>query len=299
MSLGVFLGSGGDSDSVRQNSLGYGLSGGAAADAAKESARSQAEVAERTTATNIAESRRQFDIGQANLEEIRQFTLPALEQVSALSGAGGQQAQAAAIGAFQDSPGQQFLRERGERALVRNASAVGGLGGGNVRSALVEQGVGFAQQDFANQFNRLAGLAGVAQTTTSEQGRAGERFAGNIAEQNTNLANARISGIQAQAQAAQNQSQQQQQLAGSALGLGVALFSDVRLKENICKIGELPSGLGWYTWDWKEDLIVEEDFAMLKNFPKEGVLAQEVVDVFPEAVMEVDHHLAIDYTRIH
>ena len=55
---------------------------------------------------------------------------------AALSGALGAEAQAQAFANFQDSPGQAFLQERGERAVTRNASATGGLGGGRVLQEL-------------------------------------------------------------------------------------------------------------------------------------------------------------------
>jgi len=53
---------------------------------------------------------------------------------------------------------------------LRNQSAIGGIGGGNVRSALVEQGAGFAAQDYDQQLRRLDALSGrglsSAQTAT-------------------------------------------------------------------------------------------------------------------------------------
>ena len=87
-----------------------------------------------------------------------------------LSGAMGNQAQAQAFQQYQDSPGQAFLRERGERALTRNASALGGLGGGNVRRELVDYGQGLAAQDFENQFNRLGAVANRGLTATQARG---------------------------------------------------------------------------------------------------------------------------------
>lgn len=80
---------------------------------------------------------------------------------SALSGAGGPQAQQQAFANFRASPGQAFLQREGERALLRNQGAIGGLGGGNVRRELQRQGIGLAQQDFGNQFNRLGQVAGL------------------------------------------------------------------------------------------------------------------------------------------
>lgn len=103
----------------------------------------------------------QQQLGQAR-GDITGFTTGgagAQQQQAALSGALGPQAQQAAFDAFTESPGQAFLRERGERALTRNAAALGGLGGGNVRAELQRQGIGFAQQDLERQFQALGAVA--------------------------------------------------------------------------------------------------------------------------------------------
>lgn len=99
-----------------------------------------------------------------------------LGQQSALLGLRGQEAADAAFKQFQESPGQQFLREEGERAIRRNAAATGQLQGGAVLRELTRFGTGLAQQDFGNYFNRLSGLTGL-----------GFDAAGNIAgiDQNT------------------------------------------------------------------------------------------------------------------
>lgn len=85
----------------------------------------------------------------------------AFDLQAAQSGALGPEAQAAAFQAFRESPGQQFALEQAERASIRNASATGGLGGGNIRRELERQAIGFAQQDFANQFARLGQVSGL------------------------------------------------------------------------------------------------------------------------------------------
>ena len=79
---------------------------------------------------------------------------------SALLGLGGNEAQQQAFSRITESPGQTFLRERQERALLRNASALGGLGGGNIRTALQEQAFGRAQTDIDRQIERLGGVVG-------------------------------------------------------------------------------------------------------------------------------------------
>lgn len=93
----------------------------------------------------------------------------AIRAQGALAGTHGADAQAAAIAAFQDSPGQKFMQDRAQTNLLRNSAALGGLGGGRVRSALAEQGVGFAQQDFDNNFNRLGQISGQGLSALNSQ----------------------------------------------------------------------------------------------------------------------------------
>ncbi len=93
---------------------------------------------------------------------------------AALSGALGPEAQQQAYAQYNQSPGTQFLQKQGEQAVLRNASAAGGLGGGNTLRALQEYGTGLAQQDFANSFARLGQVAdrgyGAATTGAGLQG---------------------------------------------------------------------------------------------------------------------------------
>ena len=101
------------------------------------------------------------------LQPWQQAGTSALGQQQALLGMGGQEAQQQAFSAFGDSPGQKFLRDRAEKVTMRNAPQMGGLGGGNVRSALNEQAVGFAAQDYGNYYNRLGGLSGQGYQATA------------------------------------------------------------------------------------------------------------------------------------
>lgn len=99
--------------------------------------------------------------GNAGIQAVQGYAQPGMQaqqQQAALSGALGQQAQQQAYNNFQSSPGQQWLQQQAERGLLRNAAAIGGLGGGNVRQALQAQAMGMAQQDFQNQFNNLGAV---------------------------------------------------------------------------------------------------------------------------------------------
>lgn len=125
---------------------------------------------------------------RAQLDPFAKAGVSALEQQQALLGLGTPEDQQAAFAQFAESPGQQFIRERAEKALVRNASAIGGLGGGNVRSALVEQGAGFAAEDFSNQFNRLDNLRAGGQNAALNIGQGALTTAGNKASTQFNAA---------------------------------------------------------------------------------------------------------------
>jgi hypothetical protein len=78
---------------------------------------------------------------------------------AAYSGALGAPAQQQAFNNFTASPGQEWLRQQAEQGTLRNAAAIGGLGGGNVQQELQRQAMGLAQQDFQNQFNNLGTVA--------------------------------------------------------------------------------------------------------------------------------------------
>lgn len=163
------------------------ISGIAASRSSKKAAAARAAAAKTGAAAQressqeaIAEQRRQFDITQEGLAPFREAGVGALQQQQALLGLLGEEQQQEAFAAFKESPGQKFLRERGQRSLLRGASAIGGLGGGNVRSALVQQGIGFAQQDFQNRFARLGQIAGQGQATALGMGQLGQATAGSI-----------------------------------------------------------------------------------------------------------------------
>lgn len=168
---------------------------------ASEGAKSAAEEQADAAAAATAESASQFAATQESLEPYEAAGEAALEQQLALTGLSGTEAQQAAFDAFAESPGQQYLREQQERALIRNASAVGGLGGGNVLTALQEQAAGIASTDYANYYNQLAGLSGTGQTAATDVATIGATAATSTAQSEADAAAARASGILGTSQA--------------------------------------------------------------------------------------------------
>lgn len=195
---------------------------GAAADAANAAAGVQASAAESAAAASVAENRRQFDLTQANYKPVIDAGNTAREQQMALLGLRGGAAQESAYAAFNNSPGQEFLRKRAEKSLLRNASAIGGLGGGNVRTALQEQAIGLAQQDYGNQFARLGAIAGQGNAGVNNVSQFGANASNNIANATsagiTNAGAARASGILGGQQARTQATSQMFQFGGAALG---------------------------------------------------------------------------------
>lgn len=267
--------------------VGDALTGKSGADAAKDAARVQSAA----SGLNVQESARQFDITEARLQEAQEFArgqqqpfqeagVGALQQQQALLGLSGQDAQQAAFAGLEQSPGQRFLQERAQRNLLRNASAIGGLGGGNVRSALVQQGVGFGQQDIQNQFGRLGQLSGRGQqagasigqsalTSAGQLGQFGAQAIGQQAGFRTAGSEARASGIFGAQQAETQGLSNILKLGGQ---IGGAIFSDERLKHDIVKIDEDGNG-GIYRFKYIGETV---EFI--------GRMAQELMKIRPDAV---------------
>lgn len=259
-------------------------SGKQAREAAEKAAKEQQDAAQ----AGIAEQRRQFDITQGNLQPFQQAGQAALGSQQDLLGLNGAEAQAAAFAAMENSPGQQFLRDRAQKNLLRNSSAIGGLGGGNVRSALVQQGVGFAQQDLQNQFGRLGQLAGQGQSAANSIGQFGTQVAGNI-QQGLNMSGqARASGILGVQQANAQQQQGMQQTAATV----ASFFSDPELKRNKKVIGR-KNGFTIWSWTWND---LAEKIGLFGN--DRGVMADEVKEINPDAVSVREGFMVVNYEMI-
>ena len=81
----------------------------------------------------------------------------------------------------------------------------------------------------------------------------------------------------------------------TAIALAASAFSDRRLKVDLKKIGTHSTGLNFYEWEWNAKAFV----LGLDKHPRKGFIAQEVQNVFPEAVFEGTHgYLMIDYSKI-
>ena len=154
-----------------------GLTGASdAADAAKEAAGIQAGAAQ----SGIEEQRRQFDQIQALLQPFVGAGSSALTQQKDILGLNGADAQQAVIDAIQKSPYFTSQLRTGENSILANASATGGLRGGNTQSALAQFSPALLSQAIQQQYGNLSGLSTMGQNAAAMTGTAGANAATSI-----------------------------------------------------------------------------------------------------------------------
>lgn len=146
------------------------------AKAAEQAAGVQAGMA----SEGIAEQRRQFDELVKLMSPYVTAGRGAMEQQQALLGLGGEQAQQAAIGALERSPFFAAMAQQGENALLQQASATGGLRGGNIQGALAQFRPGLLNQMVQQQMANLGGLTQIGQASAAGQAAQGMQTAGSI-----------------------------------------------------------------------------------------------------------------------
>lgn len=166
------------------------------------SANKAAGAAEKAADQSVAEQRRQYDQTRADQAPYRDTGTLALDKLSSLYGvqrAGGTynatdaNGVTAAYGGFETSPGYEFRRDEGIKAVERGAAARGLLRSGAGVKATARYADGLASSEYENFANRLASLAGVGQTATQATSAAGANAANNISSAYMNAGNARAS----------------------------------------------------------------------------------------------------------
>ena len=267
------------------------LGGMMQADAAGDAASLQAGAA----SEGIAEQRRQFDALQALLKPYTEAGTPALAAQQAMLGLGAPGAEAAQIAAVEGSPTFQALLRSGEEALLQRASATGGLRGGNVQAALAQFRPQLLAQQLEDRYSKLGGLTTLGQRSAAGVGAAGMETGTNVANLLANRGAALAGGEIGEAKAYSGLLNLPAQVLGMQYGargtMGTPgfgnLFSDRRLKTNIQRIGTRPDGLGVYEFDyiWGGERQI-------------GLMAQEVINVYPDAISESSGYLMVDYSKV-
>ena len=171
-----------------------------------------------------------------------------------------------------------------------------------------EQALGEQQQ----QFDMEAGMFGAnqeqlqQQSTNLLQGATGMLgFGEAISDREASLMSLGLQGEQSRGAASASAAggmaanmqkpEQKPNILGALISGAAVAMSDINLKENITKVGQYASGLNIYTWTWNSKGKELADPLQ----PTVGVMAQEAMLVFPEAVSKgTDGFLRVNYGAI-
>lgn len=156
---------------------GLGLAGTLAASSASSGAADAA--SEGAQASQIQQMQMMQQI-QKMLKPYRQAGKQGLQGMLDLVGLGGADAQQSAINALEKSPQFTSLVKTGENAILQNASATGGLRGGNTQAALAEFRPQMLSNIIESQYAKLADLAGRGQNAAVNTGAGMQGYAMNI-----------------------------------------------------------------------------------------------------------------------
>lgn len=126
----------------------------------------------------IDETARQFDATRTDFKPYQDLGAGAAPHLGDLVGINGNDAQASEIEALKASPLYQSLYHNGEEALLQNASATGGLRGGDTERGLADFGADTLSQTIEQQLSHYAGLVGFGQDAAGAVGNFGANAVG-------------------------------------------------------------------------------------------------------------------------
>lgn len=151
------------------------------------SANAQKKAAQGAANSQAASAQQGIDAQERRLQEtiemlspFREGGLNALNAQQDLIGLNGNGAQSSAIQALQSSPQFTAALQQGQNSILQNASATGGLRGGNTQAALAQFSPQLLAQTINDQYARLGGLATMGQNAAAQTGTFGQATANNV-----------------------------------------------------------------------------------------------------------------------
>ena len=184
----------------------------------------------------------------------------------------------------------QALRDDAQETIFSNQAAKGKVGSGSTAEALQNSFLLLGQDLVNNSINQRLNLTNIGQASAAGQAVVAQNTGATISDLITQGGNAQAAGIIG-AQNARTAADNRLIGIGEKVGEAIAL-SDIRLKENIKYIGRLGDnhkGVNIYAFTYIEDPT---------HTPQIGVMAQEIQDDIPNAVIEDDGVLYVDYGEI-
>ena len=112
-----------------------------------------------------------------------------------IAGLSGAEAQQKALLGIETSPIYKSMVQQGEDAILQNASATGGLRGGNIQASLSQFRPQLLDQLVERQYGRLSGLTQLGQASAGMQAGYSQNYANNVANLYANQGAAQAGGI--------------------------------------------------------------------------------------------------------
>lgn len=180
------------------------VGGAIASNQAKQAAKGAANAQAGAAQAGIDEQGRQFDAVKELLAPYVNAGNSALTAQQDLNGTNGPEAQQKAIAALQGSPQMASMIQQGENGILQNASATGGLRGGNTQGALAQFRPQLLTQMINDQYAKLGSQVQIGQASAAGQAAAGMQTGTNVANLMGNMGTAQAGGILANGQANTN-----------------------------------------------------------------------------------------------
>lgn len=185
----------------------------------------------------------------------------------------------------QDNPFFKALTNETTQTLLNNTSSKSKMGSGGTAEALQNSLLLLGNDLVQQQINNKQSLVSMGQNAAAGQSNINMNAGNSIADLYTQQGNARAAGIVGGANAIMQG--RTSLLNAAAMGAGVAAC-DMRFKTDIKKVGLLDNGLPIYTFRYKYDT----------SKVHLNVMAQDVEQVKPEAVIEIDGFKYVDLEKL-
>lgn len=179
-----------------------------------------ADAQSEASGAGIEEQRRQFDKLVELLSPYTKAGEGSLAAQQNILGLGGADAQRVAVEGIANSPYFQSVAKQGESSILQNASATGGLRGGNTQGALAQFRPALLNSLVQQQFQNLGGITALGQNSAAQQGNAGMQSASNIGNLLAQSGAAQAGGYIGSANATNQAIGSLIQLGGAAYGSG-------------------------------------------------------------------------------
>lgn len=144
---------------------------------AKKASQAQSKAAD----AGIAAENLRFEEATKLLQPYTDAGVKSLSAQGDLVGLNGPEAQQKAIAGIEASPQFAALTQQGEEAILQNASATGGVRGGNVQGVLSQFRPQMLAQLIEAQYGKLGGITEIGQNSAAKTGSAGMATGADVA----------------------------------------------------------------------------------------------------------------------